>query len=706
MNSNLEQLASKLRIATTYSDGGLTKKNYVVNDKTIKFFVQALGYKAGNDKQIQDSMAEIENKRWRQALEPIYVCVKNNLIIDVVSSDLSDISIVAKDETGTERKLDYNYMQNAENRGLLYKESLRITTELEIGYYDLSVNISGKKYNTVLAVSPEKCYNILGNKKIWGYALQLYSLKSKRNWGIGDFTDLQNFVKLCAKDGADVIGLNPLNTLSHDHPEEASPYSSISREFLNPIYIDIERVPEYESKDKEEIETLLNELRSSELIKYGKIYPLKVSILKKCFARFKQSKDTNRIKSYDVFCKKHGEALDKLAVFQAIYEDKTKEIWGGWRAWPEGLKSPHSKGVKEYVKQNKDRVEFFKYMQFEASQQFDEVFNTIKESGLKIGLYRDLAVGVGTDSAEVWSEPDLFMQEAGTGAPPDAFFPAGQKWGLGTFLPQVLKEKCYLPLRRILQANMQNAGALRIDHVMSLMRLYVIPEAYDEGTYIYYNFEDMLNIVALESHLNKCMVVGESIGNVPAGFLEALAEKNIYSLSVLWAERWDSGWGDFKQPEHYPDNAFASVATHDIAPLKMWWFGYDIEVSASLGLIANDGEKLSAYHKRENDRQKLLKALDEANVWPKDKLRKGDYIYGENYPEGIEEAVEAFVAKSASPVYLAQLEDILHITQMQNLPGTDRDKHPNWRRKLTVNLEDLAEDIAYIRCVRSIKSER
>ena len=706
MNSNLEQLASKLKIATTYSDGGLTKKNYTVNDKTIKFFIQALGYKAGNDKQIQDSMAEIENKRWRQALEPIYVCTQNNLIIDVVSSDLSDISIVAKDETGKESKLDFSYMQNAENRGLLYKESLRITTPLEIGYYNLVVSVAGKKYETVLAVAPQKCYDVLGNKKIWGYALQLYSLKSKRNWGIGDFTDLQNFVKLCGKDGADVIGLNPLNTLSHDHPEEASPYSSISREFLNPIYIDVEKVPEFEAKDKKEVEAMLNEVRSSELINYGKVYPLKVSVLEKCFERFKQNKNAKRTKEFDGFCKKYGEALDKLAAFQAIYEVKTKEVWGGWRAWPEDLKSPSSKGVKEFVKQNNDRVEFFKYMQFEASRQFEEVFNTIKECGLKVGLYRDLAVGVGTDSAEVWSEPDLFMQEAGTGAPPDAFFPTGQKWRLGTFLPQVLKDKCYLPLRRILQANMQNAGALRIDHVMSLMRLYVIPDELDEGTYIYYNFEDMLNIVALESHLNKCMVVGESIGNVPAGFLEALAEKNIYSLSVLWAERWDSGWGDFKQPEFYPDNAFASVATHDIAPLKMWWFGYDIEVSASLGLIANDGEKLSAYHKREIDRQKLLNALDMAGVWPKDKSRSGNYIYGENYPEGIEEAVEAFVAKSASPVYLAQLEDILHITKMQNLPGTDRDKHPNWRRKLTVDLEDLANDIAYIRCVQAIRNER
>ncbi len=706
MNTNLENLASKLKIATAYSDGGLTKKNYTVDDKVIKFFIQALGYKASNEKQIQDSIIEIENKRWRKALEPIYVCNQDNLIIDVVSADLSDISIVARDEAGNEQKLEYTYMQNAKQNGLLYKESLRINTPLAIGYYNLTITISAKKFETVLAVAPSKCYDVLSGNKIWGYALQLYSLKSKRNWGIGDFTDLQNFVKLCAKDGADIIGLNPLNTLNHDHPEEASPYSSISREFLNPIYIDVEKVPEFEKDDKKKIEPVLSEIRSSELIEYGKIYPLKISVLEKCYERFIKNKSSSRKKEYDVFCKKYGEALDKLAAFQAIYEVKTKEIWGGWRAWPDDLKSPDAKGTKEFVKQNADRVGFFKYMQFEAFRQFEEVADVIKENGLKIGLYRDLAVGVGCDSAEVWSEPDLFIKEAGTGAPPDAFFPAGQKWCLGTFLPEVLKEKQYLPFIRILRANMQNAGALRIDHVMSLMRLYVIPEAYDAGTYLYYNFEDMLNIVALESCLNKCMIVGESIGNVPAGFLEALAEKNIYSLSVLWAERWDSGWGDFRQPEFYPDNAFASVATHDIAPLKMWWFGYDIELSANLGLIANDGEKLSAYHKREVDRQKLLNALDMAGVWPVDKPRSGDYIYGENYPEGIEEAVEAFVAKSASPVYLAQLEDILHITEMQNLPGTDRDKHPNWRRKLTVDLEDLPNDIAYIRCVKAIKSKR
>ncbi len=707
MSDTLHKLADKLGISVRYTDGGLQHKEYVVDDKVIKFFVKALGYKADNENQIENSIKELENKRWRHPLEPIYVRDEGDIRIDVVSGDLSSISIVAENSEGKQTDLQYEYMRDTENKGLLYKESLKILTPLSIGYYDLTVTISGKKYFSTLAVAPKKCYGLEDiNQKLWGYALQLYSLKSKRNWGVGDFTDLINFVKLCAKDGADVIGLNPLNTLCHDYPENASPYSSISREFLNPIYIDVEKIPEFLPEDKAEVEDVLADIRSHELIQYNKIYPLKVKILEKCFSRFQKSKSSKRQKEFQAFCKEYGAALERLAAFQAIYEAKTQDIWGGWQSWPEELRNPESDGVKNFIKENSERVNFFKYMQFEAFNQFAKVQEEISNSGLKIGLYRDLAVGVGRDSAEYWSNSELFMREAGTGAPPDAFFPAGQKWCLGTFLPDVLKEQKYAPFIRILRANMQNAGALRIDHVMSLMRLYVIPDKYEQGTYIYYNFEDMLNIVALESKLNKCVIVGESIGNVPAGFLEALSAKNIYSLSILWAERWDSGWGDFKQPEFYPKDAFASLATHDIAPLKMWWFGYDIELSSSLGLIANEKEKTDCYHKRENDRIKLLKALDEAQVWPQDKLRSGDYIYGERYPEGIEEACERFMSKTASPVFLSQLEDILHVEKMQNLPGTDRDKHPNWRRRIPVDLEDLSNDIAYIRCVEAIKKER
>ena len=298
------------------------------------------------------------------------------------------------------------------------------------------------------------------------------------------------------------------------------------------------------------------------------------------------------------------------------------------------------------------------------------------------------------------------MPFSGAGAPPDAFFPAGQKWGLGAFNPFALKAKAYEPLIKIMRANMRNTGALRIDHVMSLMRLYVIPNDKDLGTYIMYNFADMLNIVAIESHLNHCVVAGESLGNVPDGFLEALERKNIYSLSVLWAER-SAGWGgDFNQPSTYQEKSFTSVGTHDMAPLKMWWFGYDIADSRKADIIPNDEVMNNNYHEREADRWKLLKALDESGLWPKDRYRKSDYLYGEAYPEGMAEAVNTFVASCPSRVFLAELENILEVDKRQNLPGVDRDKHPNWRRKLPIDLEDYPSNEMFIRNIKAIKSVR
>lgn len=706
MNTDLQKLAEKLGIAVEFSDAGLKHQDYKVSEDIIKFFAKTMGYNADTAEAVAESLQKLNENRWQKTLNSVYVCNLHNIVIDVVSQNLSDIVLQAVAADGKTINLQYDYLGNCEYHGDLYKESLRISTPLAIGYYDLTAKVNGQTYHTTLAVCPDQCYNNLHNQKLWGYALQLYSLKSRRNWGIGDFTDLKNFVGLCADCGANVIGLNPLNVLNHNYPEDASPYSSISREFLNPIYIDVEEVPEFDPADKEPLTNLLNELRSSELIEYSKIYPLKVKMLEKCFARFKQSKDQKRHREFADFCSAFGTSLDNLAIFQSIYDEHVHHAFDGWKNWPTEYSAPSASGIKDFVLGHKDKIEFFKFMQFEAARQFSLAKSEVDKRGLTIGFYRDLAVGVGRDSAEYWSNPEFFMQDCGAGAPPDAFFPGGQRWNLGAFHPQNLSECAYKPFRNILRANMQNAGALRMDHVMSLMRLYVIPDNLDSGTYIYYNFDDMLNIVALESWLNKCMVVGESIGNVPEGFVEKINAKGIYALSILWAERNDMGWGSFRSPEEYPTNAFTSVGTHDIAPLKMWWFGYDIELNYAMGMLKNDEERALSYHKRETDRAYLLKALDQAQVWPEDRPRSGDYIYGEKYPEGIEEAIMRYMSRSASPVFLAQLEDMLHVEKMQNLPGTDHDKHPNWRRKIPVNLEDLSQDIAYIRCIGAIKKER
>lgn len=715
MANDLQGIAKKLGIATKFTDAGLIRQEYDVSEETIKFFVKVMGYNADTPEEVARSLQRIEIAAWKQTLETMYICRQDQVEFSVVlaeenQNEILDVQLTAQN-SGLKSYITYDVVNNRESAIIDGKSKVRlhikITSPLDIGYYDLKVTVKGKTSKSVLAVAPNKCYEAPAmNNKLWGFAVQLYALKSERNWGVGDFTDLRSLVKLCSRAGANIIGLNPLNVLMHNYPENASPYSSISRLFLNPIYIDVDEVPEFTFEDKVAVEDEIKELRGSELIQYSRVYPLKIRMLEKCFARFQSTSNAERKAAFKAFCKAQGKDLDRLAVFQAIYEVECSKVWGGWNAWPEDYRHPNSSEVKRFAAEHKERVDFFKFLQFEADRQFSRAQDLVKELGLGVGFYRDLAVGVGKDSAELWSEPDLFMQGVGAGAPPDAFFPAGQQWCLGAFDPQALKQTRYQAFIKILRANMKNAGALRIDHVMSLMRLYIIPDCGQGGTYIFYNFADMLNIVALESHLNQCAVVGESIGNVPEGFLEILDERNIHPLSVLWSERYDAGWGDFVSPSAYPKSSFASIGTHDMAPLRMWWFGFDIELSRSLGLIPDEKTKADAYHKRELDRWKLLFALDSNAVWPEDNMRKANYIYGEHYPEGIEEAVNRYMSRTASQVFLAQLEDILHVEKLQNLPGTDRDKHPNWRRKLPVVLEQLEGDIAYIRNIAAIKKER
>ena len=712
MTSSLQKLADTIGILTSYTDA--CNQEHEIEDNVIRLLAEKLGYKAGNEEEIARSIELYHKKRSQKTLESISVDEQKDIWFDVVlpeNHDTSDLKLRLR-YRGNERSFEPGFGVFDEGgrytigHTVYKKVVVKINGRLEVGYYEIELETGSKKYKSVLAVAPEKCYanETLEKERLWGFAVQLYSLNSSRNWGIGDFTDLYNLVDICKRSGADVIGLNPLNVLSHDFPEDASPYGSVSRLFLNPIYIDVEKVPGFTPEDMASCRDKVAGLRDSELIQYTPVYELKITMLEKLYRRMLQDKKSPYYADYEAYCRRKGAELDKLALFQALSEERAHTVWGGWKAWEEEYRNSNSRAVAEYAKKHHERIGFFKYLQFEAERQFDAVKKHIDEQGLKIGLYRDLAVGVCQNSAELWGDYETFIKDAGAGAPPDELFCNGQNWGLGAFHPEVLKERAYEPYIKVLRANMHNAGALRIDHAMGLMRLFVILNQEECGSYVLYNFADMLNILAIESWLNRCTIVGESIGIVPEGFIEKMAEKNIGSLSVLWVER-PLGSSDFKSPSEYPAKAFASVGTHDMPPLKMWWFGYEIAEKHKLGIYTEE-QMNWCYHERELERRKLLFALDSNAVWPEDKPRRGDYLYGEAYPEGIEEAVHRFVARAPSEVFLSQLEDILHVEKMQNVPGIDRDQHPNWRRKLPVRLENLESDIAYVRNIAAIKKER
>ena len=708
MQNSWEELLKKIGVVKTYEDAAQNHKTYTADDDTLLQIINSIGFELKSVNDSEQLLKKIEHKRWQYVLEPIYVVRGKHIVFDAVVKACESESLkLCILHSGKALKVDYT-QKTAEIRKIGHREYVRVQFEIiskmAPQYYEIELVAGENTSYSVLAITPEQCYipEVLQQQKLWGFAIQLYSLTSARNWGVGDFTDLAEFAKMCAKVGADVIGVNPLNVLFHDYPENASPYSSISRLFLNPIYIDVEKVigykPEYVDTDT------LETVRNSTNIDYTAVYNLKISVLQKIFEKFIAKSSGREYQKFIRYCAQTGSDLENLATFQALYSAQKDKVYGGWRGWKKELQNPYSSTVAEFKKTHEKDILFFKYMQYLAQEQLQNVYQTIKQCNLKIGLYRDLPVGLCKDSAELWSGNDLFIKDCGAGAPPDVFFPTGQKWCLGAFNPYRLKDAAYQPFIKILRAAMQGAGALRIDHVMSLMRLYIIPDKSEDGTYVYYNFDDMLGIVVLESYLNKCMVVGESIGNVPEGFIDKIHERGIYSLSVLWAERWNGG-GNFKAPSDFPQSAFCSVGTHDMAPLKMRWFGYNIDTMYKLKML-DAQERLNQYKGREDERRRLLGALDWAGVWPVDRPRQGDCLYGEGYPSGIIEAVEAYVSSAKSAVYLAQLEDIFGVEVLQNLPGTDRDKHPNWRRKLPVKIEDYQNNPDFKRVVSIIKEKR
>ncbi len=710
MTSLLKELAEKLNISTCFSYGSGELKTVNVGDDELRFFIENMRYKAKNEDEVKHSLERLDKKRWQRAMEAIYVVNQNDKTFDLVlnENELEDgfEVCVALEGSKKYKTVEAEYVEverRVEGKSSYVLVNVTITDELEPNYYDLMVKTSKGEYKTVMAVAPLECYGLdkKGKEKLFGFAVQLYGLKSKRNWGVGDFSDLENLVKIAEKSGADVIGLNPLNVLNLDYPETASPYSSISRLFLNPIYIDVEKVPYYEAKDKDE--KAINEAKKKEKIDYTLVLNAKLKALKNIFERAKKDKDSKYLKEFEEFKKNDSGELNRLAVFQAIRHERFLLNEQVSKEWVKAYESALSSGVEKFEKEHKDEIEFFKFLQFEADRQLKIVGEKIKKSKLSVGLYRDLPVGVSKDSAEVWGDKYLYVQGSGAGAPPDNYFPTGQKWGLGAFNPFELKERCYKPFIRILRANMRYAGALRVDHVMGMARLYIIPDEGKDGTYIRYNVKDMMNILALESWLNKCVIVGECIGNVESGFDEMLKQKNIYLLGVLWSERHLDGL-TLKKPNEYDRRYFASIGTHDMPPLKAWWFGQEIACMRSLNLFTEEEAK-NGYHWRENERRHLLKALDEEGVWPEDRKRQGDYIYGENYPEGIEEAAHQYMAKTNSEVFLIEIENMLHVKCLQNLPGTDME-HPNWRSKLPVDLEDLETDIGYKRNIELVKRHR
>ncbi len=508
------------------------------------------------------------------------------------------------------------------------------------------------------------------DRRRWGFAIQLYGLRSARNWGIGDFADLAEFGRLTAPLGADAVGVSPLHELFPHAPERISPYSPSSRRFLNTAYLSIDAIAGFDTEPVRAVvgepwfQSQLAAARAADLVDYPAVAALKGAALRALYPLSRDDPDFAR------FRRAKGRALENLALHQALAEDYgvNPAVWPqSFRRRPEA--APADLG---------DRVGFFAWCQWHADRQLRAAQQACRSAGMAIGLYLDLAVGVSPDSAECWAEPDSFARGISVGAPPDAYNPNGQRWGLPPLNPRSLGRNGLQPFVGTMRAAAASAGALRIDHAFGLDRLYWIPEQASprDGTYVRYPRDALTAVLRIESRRHGCLIIGEDLGTMPPGFHTAMAESGLLSTRVLYFEQDGSG---FKPPEAYPELALAMVSTHDLPTLAGWWRGSDIELRQSLGLYPEAGMAGRDEAQRAADRERLRHALAAAGLDPA----------GE--PPGL--AVHRFLARTSAALVVAQVEDALGLEDQTNLPGTI-DQHPNWRRRLPVPLESLGPALA------------
>ncbi|MGL4207083.1 MAG: 4-alpha-glucanotransferase, partial [Aeromonadaceae bacterium] len=450
MTTLIEQLATAKGIANDYVDAWGNPALVTLESKAA--MLAAMGYKVDDEAALQAQLEEEKRQHWQAPLDPVMVvrvadaiALELRLPITLVNEELTWEVATEQGETvkGTLVPVDGEMVNVAHFDEVEYQAyRVSLSNELPLGYHELSLKKGRKALGSMrLIVAPKACYKqeqIAQGRKVWGPSIQLYCLRSEKNWGVGDFTDLGMLVDNMAKWGAHFVGLNPIHALYPANPESASPYSPSSRRWLNVIYIDVTAVPEYQQNaavkaevESAEFQQRLQALRDKEWVDYTGVTQAKLEVLRKVFAGAKLAKNTNRGKAFAAFIAEGGDSLMQQAVYDALQASLYAEgqnAWG-WPAWPEEFREYHKPAVAKWAAEHEADVRFYMYLQFLADEQLAQADAIAKKSGMVMGIYRDLAVGVSEGSTEIWANSELYCPKASVGAPPDVLGPLGQNWG-------------------------------------------------------------------------------------------------------------------------------------------------------------------------------------------------------------------------------------------------------------------------------------
>jgi len=601
----------------------------------------------------------------------------NRAIVDAIAAsggaaaDENSFPLVVSESAPFEAESDLEIVTEQGERIVLARGDH--APRLSLGYHQ--IRQGGKA--RALIVTPDRAWQPSG--RIAGFGVTLYGLRSPRNWGCGDFRDLRDLIDWAVPALAvHFIALNPLHALHNRRPYNISPYLPNSIFYRNFLYLDVESVVGYQ---KLEHPAELERLRQAPTVEYEQVAALKRAALERIFENHPPGSECLE------WIRAEGELLRIFATYCALDDHLHKanpDLWI-WPDWPEQYRDPSNPAVAAFAKENPRAVLFHGWLQWLIDRQISEVQRHALAAGMSVGLYHDLALATDRCGSDLWAWRPYFITGCRVGSPPDGFSPNGQDWSFPP--PNSARHRAggYRLFAESIRKTMRHGGALRIDHVMRLFRLYWIPEGHSakEGAYVRDRAEDLVRVLALESVRNRSIIVGEDLGTVEDEVRETLARFGILSYKLLFFER---NGEKFRQPAEYPVAALTSTSTHDLATMAGYWVGADIEARFAASSVDEEGRR-SQHADRTRDKQKLLDALFEAGLMPHDHERDAARI-----PELTGElhyAICGFLASAPCWMWLINQEDLTKEVHQQNLPGTTAE-YPNWGRKMRWTIPELS----------------
>ncbi|WP_194724788.1 4-alpha-glucanotransferase [Noviherbaspirillum malthae] len=552
---------------------------------------------------------------------------------------------------------------------------------------------------TTLAIAPPRCFGVADalaaspglrrDPRLWGLGVQLYSLRRNGDGGIGDFGALAALARKAAKHGAAALAISPVHAMFSADVHRFSPYGPSSRLFLNALHIDPNAVLGAEAAVSAiaslggDAAQQLGRLEQEELVDWPGAATLKLSLLRRLYERYVQVGNTEE---FDAFLREGGDALRDHARFEAIHAARIAAGENGdWRSWPEGLRDPRGADVESFARQHADEVGFHAFLQWQAAKGLASAQKAAREAGMPIGLITDLAVGADSAGSQAWSRQTEIINGLSVGAPPDVMNTKGQSWGIGAFSPVAMKAKGFAAYLEMLRATFAYAGGARIDHVLGLGRLWLVPHGAtpEHGAYLTYPMQDLLRLIALESWRHKAIVIGEDLGTVPEGFDKLLADAGLLGIRVLLFQR---NQDRFFRPDEWPASAIATTTTHDLPTIAGWWQGRDLDWRRDLDLLATGETEGDARRSRDRERHEMWQAFNQIGC-------AGGSLPDSTAQAAPLEAAIDFIGQTPAPLAMLPIEDALGLPEQPNLPGTIHE-HPNWRRRMPQNVDTILDEPA------------